>query len=57
MTPTRWIESVEPVVLLPVNPAEWTAADVSAVLAILNPAALQQVIEAALAAMHETEAA
>jgi hypothetical protein len=54
---TRWIESAEPVVLLPVNPAEWTEEDVKAVLEVLNPAALQQVIEAALAAMQTQEVA
>lgn len=44
MTPERWIEKAEPV-LLPANPAEWTAETVSAALAELNTAALKTVIQ------------
>ena len=42
----RWIESVTPLLVLPANPAEWTATDESAVRELLNGEAVQALLQA-----------
>ena len=49
---SRWIESVQPLLVLPANPSEWTAQHDEAVRELLNGDAVQ----ALLAAWVEYEA-
>lgn len=58
MTPTRWIEKAQDVLMLPANPAEWTPEIEAEIVARLNCDGLRKAVAAAMqqaAASDETE--